>query len=152
MTDIKDLQQQLVTVMKEAESIRQAYDGEVDDMSAEEESRWNQLLDEGDDIASKIQRLEREQKLQAYLNDPITPMKYATSGGGGGERKIGRDGRERDDDDVSAIAHRKAFKKFLRGGLRSLTPTEEKALQADNPVGGGFLVAPEQFVRDLLAN
>lgn len=45
---------------------------------------------------------------------------------------------------------RTAFNTYLMGGQRALTDAQYRALQADNPTEGGFLVAPMQFVSGLL--
>lgn len=43
-----------------------------------------------------------------------------------------------------------AFRAYLKG--QQLDAAQMKALQADNPTEGGFLVAPPMFVNDLIAN
>lgn len=45
---------------------------------------------------------------------------------------------------------RRAFRAFLTRGSETLSAEEKRALQADSDVAGGYLVAPETFVSDLI--
>ncbi len=45
---------------------------------------------------------------------------------------------------------RAAFNKFLRGGIAALANSEVRALQADVDTLGGYIVAPQQFVTQLI--
>ena len=58
--------------------------------------------------------------------------------------------REHTDSVYSLNTYDKAFRAFLANGMRGLNTQEERALQADNDGTGGFLVAPEQFVMQLI--
>ena len=45
-----------------------------------------------------------------------------------------------------------AFNKFLTRGYSALNAQEIRALQADSGEAGGYLVAPQQFVDELIAD
>lgn len=109
-------------------------------LSAEQEERYDRIMAEVDDLAEQIKRVDREAR-QADLEREMEQSIAAPN-----KPDVGTNRTE-----AAMLERRAAFRKFLRGGLKALTASEERALAADSPAAGGFLVAPQQFVTDLLA-
>ncbi|MEU6952077.1 phage major capsid protein [Streptomyces sp. NPDC045714] len=110
------------TIMKQAED-------EGRSMTPEEETRFDKLMDERDGVDATIERAER---LEADdRNDEIEDDKPTGTGRG----------------DDAAMG---ALRAYVLGGRAVLTDAQARALNAGHDPEGGFLVAPQQFVKDLL--
>ena len=133
---------------------------EADDRSTltdEETKRFNDLHDEAEKLVDDACRLERQETLEAKAGKDAE------------EIAAGRQIPE-DDGDANADAtprsllhfagvdgYADAFRGFLRTGNNQaaweMIPPEVRAtLQVDQDVGGGFLVASERFINQLLVN
>lgn len=102
-------------------------------MTPEEEQRFDRLMDERDQVDATIERAER-------LEDD--------------ERRAAEDdaGRGRDRSNGGEDGGMAALRAYLLGGRAALTPEQARTLVAGNDPEGGFLVAPQQFVGELLQN
>ncbi len=144
--EIKTMQEEVNDHLYKSEQIRGKYNGVLSTMSGQEEQEWQNHIDQVDIKSRRLDILRREKVQQDW-------QKKAATGGlaMGGEVKA-YDSRSREDDEATREKkdNRKAWGKFLKGGLMSLNAQEVKAYQAENPVGGGFLVAPQDFVSDLI--
>jgi HK97 family phage major capsid protein len=95
-----------------------------------------------DKLGARIEREEQVERLESSLSndneqrqrDDITRQR---------DEPRGLESRE-------SKEYREAFARFLVGGVNSLTADEYRAMQADSDTGGGFLVAPQQMVTELL--
>lgn len=148
MDFLKQLQERFAATMKEAEEIRLKYQGKAEVMTAEEEARWTQLMDDADRTKSQMETADKEQKLKAWGSQSAgtIPLASGLPVQHEGDTGIKASGVL---DEAQKIAA-KAWDSFLRGGLKSVDSAGLKALQADSGVSGGFLVAPEQFVAELI--
>ncbi|KLL11587.1 hypothetical protein FrCorBMG51_11175 [Protofrankia coriariae] len=101
-------------------------------LTPEEEATFDQLLDERDQVDATIDRAQRllDDERDRLDDDPDEPDGPGNRGG---------------DDQMAA------WRSFLVGGRSALTAAQARALNAGNDPDGGFLVAPEQFVQQLLA-
>lgn len=138
---LQRLQEDFRTALGKADAIRAKYVGAPGNMTADEEKEFEGYLAEADKLKASIEREQRAAELTRFLNDPVTGIQHPSQG-------------ETDESRKSELVtlQTTGFQKFLSGGIRSMSDREVRALQADNPAGGGYLVAPQQFVTELLAN
>lgn len=129
--NIRELRAQRTKLGAEAAAIMDEAQKAGRSMTPEEETTFDRLMDERDGVDKTIERAERlrDDDRRAADDDPDEPN-------GPGKRA----GEE-------AVA---AWRSFLLGGRSALSPAQARALNAGNDPEGGFLVAPEQFVQQLL--
>lgn len=101
-------------------------------MTSEEETQFDKVMDERDQVDRTIERMER------LLDDDRQGIDDIPDDGRPGNR--------------NAKAQMTAWNAYLRDGRPGLSAEHARALNAGNDPEGGFLVAPEQFVNELLAN
>ncbi|HLV81984.1 MAG TPA: phage major capsid protein, partial [Chthonomonadaceae bacterium] len=147
--DIKELQQKYINLMSQAGAIREKYAGKPETMTGQEETEFENLLTEADRLQGLIIKEHKFQQMLKWAGDvagAALPMGGSASPGGGqvDYRPAGQIAED------EKKARRAVWRKFLTGGINALNGAEVKAYQADNPVGGGFLVAPQDFVQDLI--
>jgi len=137
--DIKAMQEQANNLLFSAQKIRDEHAGNPAGMPPNVEAEFDNMLVAADSLAAKIESTKKLERLQKWSQEPAgaaLPM------GGAAQVKIDKENEDR--------AIRSAWKKYIKGGMFVLKPEEIKAYQADNPVGGGFLVAPQDFVREII--
>lgn len=128
---IRELKAKRTKLGADAKAIMEAAQQAGRSMTPEEEERFDRTLNERDQVDKDIERAERlldddADQLDDNPDDPTGP------------------GSRGDD------ARTKAFRAYLLGGRNNLTAAEERALNMGNDPEGGFLVAPQQFVEQLL--
>lgn len=140
---IRKLAEKRAQAYTDARAILDAATGDV--LSAEDQTRYDALMDEYDSLGTQIRNEQRalnaERELDAPLDEPTRP------------EPRGGDPNPEAETRVSPRAtpeYRAAFTRFLRGGLASLTADQTRALQADLDEPGGFTVAPQQFVTEFI--
>lgn len=142
--NLKELREQRGKLVHDARQILDAAEAEKRSLTAEEESKWKELLGKQDDLRAKIEReermadVEREAAETALRNKGAGQREEAT---GSEQRQVGARGTDE---------YRAAFRKYLIGGRDSLSGDEIRALQADSDAGGGYMVMPEQMVAGLI--
>ncbi|MFJ3705036.1 MULTISPECIES: phage major capsid protein [unclassified Streptomyces] len=124
---IRELRTKRTKLGADARSIMQLAEDEGRSMTPEEESRFDKLMDERDGVDTTIARAERleDDERQDDVEDD-------QPGERGNKAAMG------------------ALRAYLLGGRSVLTETQARALNAGHDPEGGFLVAPQQFVKDLL--
>lgn len=140
------MQEQYKNLLVLGDKIRSKYDGKMADMTGQEETEFSNITAELDSLSVKIETTKKFERAAKWASEPDGgPLAMNTKGGWANTQ------REVELDDVkTGKAIRSGWKKYLKSGVLVLTPDEIKAYQADNPVGGGFLVAPQDFVRELI--
>ena len=141
-TKIIEWRQQRAELIADARTLNDQVEGESRDFTAEEQAQWDSLMADADSLRTKIEREERllqqEGELAGSDRNSTLPDPEGQPGESGG-------GNERHDPRASE-EYRTAFNSYLRAG-------EQRAiLQADQDEGGGFLVAPMQFVNEFIKN
>lgn len=125
-----------------ADAIRKKYNNSVDDMPEDEAKQFDAYLEESDAINVKLERAIRSEKAFAVADEPETEMTHAVTKGSGSTQV--------------AELQVKAFNSYLKAGPRDpefLSAMDSlKALQSDLDTQGGYLVAPQLFVEQLLKN
>jgi HK97 family phage major capsid protein len=125
-----------------------AASAETRDLTTEEQSRYDEMFAEQERVGGQIAREERQQDLDRRMAE------MAAHGSNGDGRQSGAETRDATREDRAnpraTPEYRAAFARFLRGGVGVLAGEELRALQAGADVDGGYLVAPQQFVTELI--
>ncbi|MGW4030754.1 phage major capsid protein [Streptomyces sp. NPDC004838] len=128
MPNIRELRAKRTKLGADARAIMQAAQDAGRSMTPEEETSFDKLMDERDGVDRDIARAER-------LDDDDRAAADNDNDNGG------RDGE--------AMG---ALRAYVLGGRTALSAAQARALNAGNDPEGGFLVAPVQFVKELLKN
>ncbi|MBB4987488.1 phage major capsid protein [Streptomyces nymphaeiformis] len=131
MANIRELRTKRTKLGADARAIMQTAEAEGRSMTPEEEVRFDKLMDERDGVdrtIARAEKLEEDERDEAALED------LERGGTRGGDEAMG------------------ALRAYLLGGRSVLTERQARALNAGHDPEGGFLVAPQQFVQDLLRN
>lgn len=144
---IIELRQQRAKLIHDAREILEKADKEKRDMSAEERGNYDKAFGEATKLKDKIDVEERQLAAELDLERSVDPdpPKPGSDGDGDGDDKPKKEVRRR-----ARPEYRAAFNAFLRGGHRGLGAEELRAIQADDDVKAGFLVADEAFSSDLI--
>jgi len=162
---LRELLDKRATVVTEARAILEAAEKEKRELSAEDQQRWDKLMDEAANLGEQIQREERQTAIEAEVNQPPVRADLRPDPGDGTPVEVEFVSRSmRTMNELQATwreeplwrqlfpfasdEYRKAFVRHLREGR--MPSVELRALQADLDVSGGFLLTPMQFVDQLL--
>ncbi|WP_066373964.1 phage major capsid protein [Herbidospora mongoliensis] len=131
--DINALKQKRGALVNEARALMEEVETAQRSMTGEEETKFDKLMADADGLERTITREEglREQERRIAGANPPKP-----------DPQLGQ-GTEQE-------RQAAAFGAFLRGGRASLTPDMARALNMGNDPQGGYLVAPQQWVADLI--
>lgn len=138
-TRLKDLRDKRGTVVASLREILSKAETEKRNLSAEEASKYDEVYAEQERLDKTIKAEERQVELereaaqrssQQPTNQPADPEK----------RTVGPRGSDQ---------YRAAFRNYLLNGS-AMSPEEKRALQVDTGSKGGYMVADEQFVADLI--
>lgn len=139
---IQELRNKRAKLVKEA---REILDRETEERSLtqEEVEQYERIMADVDKLGEQIEREER----MAGLEGEFGGEKRA-----GGQEQPGEGGKEERVNPRATEEYCDAFRRWVVDGSAALSNDEHRSMQADSDVGGGYLVAPEQFVTDLLKN
>jgi HK97 family phage major capsid protein len=140
---LKALREQRGKLVHDARAILDKADAEKRSLSTEEDGKYKELFAKQEELRASIEREEQIANAEREANEASLRSKDATKGvkpAGEPEQRGARDSDE----------YRAAFSKLLSQGARSLSDAETRALQADSDTAGGFTVAPQQFVSQLI--
>lgn len=127
-----------------------------EDFDADEQAKYEKmdedylsLTDDIADLKDKIERQEERQKVleQREFEQKKTEQEANRPDPNEGENRGKKEGEEESAEDPM---YRQAFRSLLKFGPRGISNEEYRALQADLDPSGGFVVAPEQFVKALI--
>ncbi len=138
MANIIEIKNRRSALVDEARVILDIADQRGGGMTAEENQKYDAIMAEVDKQGERIKREERQDQLEAEMkavSEPTAPP----------EPK----GAQKPASMYATEEYRNAFNSFLRTGNISL-PQIQAALQADSNTAGGFIVAPERFVAQLI--
>ncbi len=150
---ILEMKQKRAKIFEELKALNDKIKSENRAYTAEEEEQFQRMNDDIDKIGKDIEKEERVQKLEGEMEKLDEAIKPDPKG-------------QRDAGPVSSFAkdeYRAAFGHYLVNGARGLNPEnadilrnvtkfdkEMRALQVDQDIYGGYIVAPEQFVMELI--
>jgi HK97 family phage major capsid protein len=140
MRNVIELRQQRAGLIAQARDLVNRAEAANRNMDAEEERQYDKIMNDVDGLQKKIEQEERLQSLENNLDSPLNQPNRPTLGGQPGAITSPRETEE----------YQNAFNRFLRSGISSLTSQEFSNMQSTKDTEGGFLVAPAQFVADLL--
>lgn len=137
---IRLLQKRYTEVVGAADAIRRQYTNTSENMTDDEAKQFDAYMEDADKIASEIEREQKAAAREKLLAEPVTPMVHAAPG------------------DHAEVGQKQmlALREFIADGKESAkfqqVNAELKTLQADLDYSGGYLVAPQVFVEQLLKN
>ncbi len=150
MEKILELRQKKAALVKQAREILDRADAEKRDLTAEENQRVDRIFEEVDACDRRIEVEERQRKMEkeidTIVNDP-RDIKPDPNQQDRENRALNPRGTE---ECRNTKEYRDAFVSYLRRDLKGLSPEEYRALQADSDVAGGYVVAPQMFVAQLI--
>ncbi|MHB8077439.1 phage major capsid protein, partial [Desulfosporosinus fructosivorans] len=138
MANIIEMKAKRAALVDEARTILDEADKRGDGLTAEEQQKYDAIMSEVDKQGERIKREERQDQLEAEMklvSGPTAPPDP--------------NGAQKPASMYATEEYRNAFNSFLRTGNISL-PQIQAALQADSSTAGGFIVAPERFVAQLI--
>lgn len=144
-TKLKQLRDQRGKLVADARAILDKAEAEKRALTAEEDANYKKAFADQDELRGKIEREEQLAEAERTAAEQTLRDKDKSKGEQRGEREPGERTSPRATDE-----YRAAFRKFLHGGRAACTEAENRALQADNDVSGGYTVAPEQMVDQLV--
>lgn len=142
MKNIIEMRQKRANLVNQAREILDRAEQEKRNLHADEETQYNKIMDDVENLRKEI---EREEKLQDAERDLAQSLGTAAGGKNQPSANQAQTTNQR-----ATEEYRNAFNRFLRMGVGALSHDEFKNMQATDDAGGGFLVAPEQFVNTLL--
>ncbi|MEU0531986.1 phage major capsid protein [Amycolatopsis tolypomycina] len=146
--DIKEKQQERAGLAKKARTLLDLAEEGGRALSAEETQQFDRLMSQCDDIDAVIEReikLREQERRIAASTAPGSDDGTGTSGGGNG----GGPG-DRGKEQTPAQRQMAAFRAYLLNGRQALVGEHERALNMGSDPEGGYLVAPQEWVAQLI--
>ena len=148
---VKEKRLKRAALVKEAREILDLIEKDKREMSAEEEHRYEEIMVDvdkmGDEIEAEVKREERAKHLSDVEADLETPV----------DEPIKPDPEDAEMQKRATDKYNKAFRHYLgaidKGAeTRALNElfAEQRALQMDIDTSGGYTIAPQQFVANLI--
>ena len=138
MKDLNELRRKRGNTIEQMRALVDKADQEGRSLTPEENDQWSRMDADQESLRLEVEREERQAKLDSdrkAFDKPPAPMPEPET-------------RERGEANPRTTEeYRSQFNDMLGRGYR---PDEHRALQADSQVGGGYLVAPEQFINQLI--
>jgi HK97 family phage major capsid protein len=162
--NIRELLERRANLIENARAIFGAAEAEKRMLTQEEQTRWDQLMDEAAQIKATVERLERQEAEERMLGESYQPGDNEQPGDGGAqpyrfqarslqvlneERQSGRPEWRQHLAAYGSREYRSAYASFLVNGSQ-IRREEMRALQADSDSLGGYLVTPIQMVDRLI--
>lgn len=143
---LKQLRDQRGKLVADARAILDKAETEKRALTAEEDGKYKELFGKQDEARASIEREEQLAEAERQAAEQTLRSKDAANDEDWGKpTDAGERTGPRGTDE-----YRSAFRKFLTGGRSACTEAEMRVLQADSDTGGGYTVAPEQFVNQLI--
>lgn len=136
--NILEAKKERAGLVKQAREILDKADKEKRGLTAEEEEKYNKIDKDIETIGQRIEKEEKLREMEKTIENKSEPV-------------VGKDNLPVEKRDFRASdEYRNMFKRYLVSGITSLSSEEVRALQADDPILGGYMIAPQQFIADLL--
>lgn len=142
--DLRELREQRGKLVTDARAIVDKADAEKRGMTAEEDAKYKEIFGKAEETRARIER--EEQLVEAERKDAEAALRNKDDK----DTKDKKPGEERKAGPRGTDEYRNAFNRFLAGGRSALTEAEARALQSDSDAAGGFMVASQQFVDQLI--
>jgi HK97 family phage major capsid protein len=132
--DINAMRQERAKLAKQARGILDVAQAATRSMTGEEEAEFDRLMEQADKIEAAVEREERARALEKRIAD-VNPPKDDSAPGAGGDQ---------------AARQAAAWRTYLRDGRAGLTSDHARDLNMGADPEGGYLVAPQQWVEQLI--
>ncbi|MDA0780667.1 MAG: phage major capsid protein [Rickettsiales bacterium] len=134
MSRINQLREKRQSILNKLDEMTKTADKEKREFDQEESNKFDKLFADSENIKSDIQREEKREALQREMAQQASSSNNNSS-----------------EDSNNAEARNKKIIESFRSWVASGQESQEiRALQADSDTQGGYLVAPEQFVMQLI--
>jgi len=147
--DLKQLLEKRAEVFAALRETREAISEAGDEALAELREKWDRLNGEYDDLGEKIEQVKAQQRQAAELDARLAEIEQQQAQRDEGPRPT-VENRAATQGQPDTPDYRMAFTGYLQRGYSGLTSAEQRALQVDVDEQAGYLVAPEQFVSELI--
>lgn len=147
MDNIPLLRKQSNDLLCQANAVKSKYDGKPENMTPSEDLEFTNMVAEAERLQGMIIAQTKFEQLKKWNDGAITsglPM-----GGGGSGKTLSEQSSDKQKDEMKQLA-REGYLTYLTQGRSSLNNEQIKAYQADNPVQGGFLQAPQDFQQEVI--
>lgn len=138
---ILEMKQKRFALVKDARKILDTAEAEKREVTAEEKTQYDKIFGEVDSLGENVVRMEKQERMEKEMGESEQKPTIQDPADGGDKRT---------DAEKEAGKQGDAFRKYLRGGVSALSAEEFRAMQVDDPTLGGYLLAPQKFVADLL--
>jgi HK97 family phage major capsid protein len=134
-----ELRQKRAALVKEARKLLETVKKEEREFTAEENEKYERMMADVDKMKVDIDRLEKQETLEREIEEPenrAATLETATAPQNENKEEL----------------RKSVFRKWLAldSRLNEKEKVEYRAMQADSPEGGGYLIAPQEFVAELL--
>lgn len=163
-TKILEMRQERAKLIADSRALLEKAEGEKRDLSQEEQTNWDTMMNDADALRGQVERMERQMSTEADLGDAVhrgqrpgmegsgagAAIEFRSRGlqGMGSTNAGWRESREwRNLLRTTSPEYGVGFRNFLRG---EPIGQEVRALQADLDTAGGYLMAPMQMVDQLI--
>ena len=137
MNQILTMREKRANLWDAAKKYRDAHIGEDGTMSAEDAATYDRMVEDVDRMKTEVERLERQQAIDAELNQPIAKPLTGKPLQPGMDEKTGR----------ATDSYRNAFWKAMRN--KTVRPEVYNALEVGTDSEGGYLV-PDEYEHTLI--
>ena len=134
--NILEMRKKRAALVKQAREILDKADKEKRSLTSEEEEKYEKIFNQVDELGKRIEKEERQRELENEIEK--------SNGTVVGKEEFSETEKKQKEE------VRAAFRKYLVGGVNALTPEEVRALSVSDPTLGGYMVAPEEFVAELI--
>jgi HK97 family phage major capsid protein len=136
--DINELRERRLKLIADARAQVERAEAEDRDFTAEEEANSSKMWDEINALAKRMERLETVDSLSGE-RDGFTSRKVTGESQNAATKAVS-----------DSNSHGDIFRRYLSGGREAISPKEFRDLSASVGAEGGYLVAPEKFVNELI--
>lgn len=137
MNQILTMREKRANLWDAAKKYRDAHIGDDGTMSAEDAATYDRMVEDVDRMKTEVERLERQQAIDAELNQPTAKPLTGKPLQPGMDEKTGR----------ATDSYRNAFWKAMRN--KTVRPEVYNALEVGTDSEGGYLV-PDEYERTLI--
>lgn len=142
MKNIIEMRGKRMNLVNQARELLDRAENEKRSPNAEEETQYNKIMADVENLRKEIEREEKLQDAERELDQSLGKI-----AGGKGQPAAGQ---PQGTNLRASEEYRASFNRYLVGGISALNPAEIKNLQATDDSLGGYTIAPEQFINELL--
>lgn len=144
MSKLNELRQKRGQLVADARAILDKAESEKRAVTAEEDAKYSDIFKQQEEVHSAIEREERQVESERQIAEAALRRKDLDA-----DPKAPKDPTVRTGQ-YGTEEYRAACNQFLSGGLQSLNDAQRRALSAGADVQGGYMIAAEQFVDQLI--